>query len=316
MDSIERYRILDSGDYLAGFDSGEVQLLTTGGGPFQGHCARAPLGALEIAWGLEQQPRVAFVALRSERVVFSFPTHPESTIILCGEPVLFGQLAWHPPGAQFHERSMSGTQWGRIHVPIEILGSIGEHGGGGIHNVEFPQYIAVPEPQLHHALLSIFNNIIAPAMPTLGNEYVPENATLMGAKLFGFLTDCLKTARFLSPTIANRRRHTAMLQFQRNLAGWSEQPMHIQDICARLNVPPRTLEDYCYAELGVAPYRYLRLYRLAQVRKALLAATPATINISTVSRRYGFLDLGRFAATYRAAFDELPSQTLARAPLV
>jgi len=92
--------------------------------------------------------------------------------------------------------------------------------------------------------------------------------------------------------------------------------MHIQDICARLNVPPRTLEDYCYAELGVAPYRYLRLYRLAQVRKALLAATPATINISTVSRRYGFLDLGRFAATYRAAFDELPSQTLARAPLV
>jgi len=314
MDTIERHRILDSDNYLAGFDSGEVQLLTTEDGPFGGCCEHIRLGGLEIAWGQEQLARVAFIALRRERTVFSFPTNEDSTITLCGEPVRFGQLAWHPPGAKFHERTMPGGRWGRIHVGSEALATIAKGEENESQNGEPLQYIVVPDPGLHHALLSTFNGAIAQHQLATSDTLSQANAIQTEPELLERLMSCLRAARFLNPTMANRRRHSTVMLFQRHLADWSERPIHIRDICATLAVPSRTLEDYCEVELGTAPYRYLRLYRLAQVRRALLSATPATASVTAVSRRYGFLDLGRFAATYRAAFNELPSDTLAHAP--
>jgi transcriptional regulator GlxA family with amidase domain len=50
------------------------------------------------------------------------------------------------------------------------------------------------------------------------------------------------------------------------------------------------------------------------VRAALGHADSATANVSDIARRHGFLELGRFAAQYRAAFGEAPSATLRRAP--
>ena len=316
MDTIERRRILDAGNYLAGFDSGEVQLLTTEDGPFRGSCEHIRLGKVEIAWGHEQVARVAFVALRRERTVFSFPTNENSTIMLCGEPVRFGQLALHPPGAQFHERTMPGGQWGRIHVSSELLAAVSNREMDGIQNGQSSQYVVLSEPRLHHALLSTFKRATARDSQAPSNTLGQAVETPLGTTLSERLVNCLRTAQFFNPMTANRRRHSTIMLFQRHLAEWSEQPIHIRDICTALGVPSRTLEDYCEAELGTAPYRYLRLHRLAQVRKELLSATPATTSVTAVSRRYGFRDLGRFAATYRAAFDELPSDTLAHSPRV
>jgi AraC family ethanolamine operon transcriptional activator len=50
------------------------------------------------------------------------------------------------------------------------------------------------------------------------------------------------------------------------------------------------------------------------VRAALRHADPATANVSDIAMRHGFLQLGRFAAQYRAVFEEVPSTTLQRAP--
>jgi AraC-like DNA-binding protein len=55
---------------------------------------------------------------------------------------------------------------------------------------------------------------------------------------------------------------------------------------------------------------YIRLRRLSLVRSILRRPDPDAVTVSEIARRYGFRDLGRFAAAYRAAFGELPSATL------
>jgi transcriptional regulator GlxA family with amidase domain len=66
----------------------------------------------------------------------------------------------------------------------------------------------------------------------------------------------------------------------------------------------------CADFLGMSPGQYARVRRLNLVRAALRRAEPATTAIAEVARQYGFCELGRFAASYRATFGEAPSTTL------
>jgi transcriptional regulator GlxA family with amidase domain len=61
---------------------------------------------------------------------------------------------------------------------------------------------------------------------------------------------------------------------------------------------------------GTTPTRHLHGLALAEARAAL--QDPATRSVKQVALRCGFRELGRFAADYRAAFGENPSETLRR----
>jgi len=90
----------------------------------------------------------------------------------------------------------------------------------------------------------------------------------------------------------------------------------LRAICELIGVTDRTLRSCCTEFLGIGPIRYMRLRRLRQVRNALREADPATASVATLARRYGFTELGRFAAAYRMAFGEMPSTTLRRMPVL
>ena len=62
----------------------------------------------------------------------------------------------------------------------------------------------------------------------------------------------------------------------------------------------------------MSPWRYHRLRRLQLVHRALRDGGRDPTSISAIARRFGFGELGRFAATYRALYGELPSGTLRR----
>jgi len=49
------------------------------------------------------------------------------------------------------------------------------------------------------------------------------------------------------------------------------------------------------------------------VRAVLRDADTPPASVEEVARRYGFSELGRFAAIYRTVFGEIPSMTLRRA---
>ena len=88
--------------------------------------------------------------------------------------------------------------------------------------------------------------------------------------------------------------------------------LRVAEICGELGVSNGMLRKCCEEHLGVSASSYLRLYRMQQVHRALRSGNPGTASVAEVARRYGVRDLGRFTASYRALYGELPSATLRR----
>jgi transcriptional regulator GlxA family with amidase domain len=91
-----------------------------------------------------------------------------------------------------------------------------------------------------------------------------------------------------------------------------DKPARIPELCLAVGVEPRQLRRACQAILGVTPVSYLHTLRLSEVRRTLATQDGAASTITEVASRFGFHELGRFAATYRAVFGEHPSETRQR----
>jgi AraC family ethanolamine operon transcriptional activator len=93
------------------------------------------------------------------------------------------------------------------------------------------------------------------------------------------------------------------------------EPVYVRELCEAAGVSERTLRAAFHQIYGLAPTRYLLLRRLHAVRRCL-RDDDTSHSVSAVAHRFGFWELGRFAAQYRALFGELPSQTArgSRAP--
>jgi AraC-like DNA-binding protein len=89
-------------------------------------------------------------------------------------------------------------------------------------------------------------------------------------------------------------------------------PLSIPDIARSSGVSLRGLQLLYQRRLGTTPLLHLRSLRLAAARKVLDEA-PSGETVSAVARRFGYTNVGRFSAHYRAAYDEAPSATLQRA---
>jgi AraC family ethanolamine operon transcriptional activator len=85
----------------------------------------------------------------------------------------------------------------------------------------------------------------------------------------------------------------------------------IADICAHLGISERTLQYAFRDQLQLTPVAYLRIYRLNQVRRALLRVESADTTVTSVATHWGFWHLGKFAQDYRRQFGERPSDSLA-----
>jgi transcriptional regulator GlxA family with amidase domain len=103
-----------------------------------------------------------------------------------------------------------------------------------------------------------------------------------------------------------------MARFEEVLNEHFDRTLTMPKLCREVGVPERTLRMCCAEFLGVSPMRYMRLQRLNRARSALRRADPSTASVAEVARNHQFLELGRFAVTYRATFGESPSTTLQR----
>jgi len=72
----------------------------------------------------------------------------------------------------------------------------------------------------------------------------------------------------------------------------------------------RCLRNAFYGVRGMSPRRRFIAERLEDARRALSDGRHGGTTVTGVATRYGFYELGRFAALYREAFGETPSATL------
>lgn len=92
-----------------------------------------------------------------------------------------------------------------------------------------------------------------------------------------------------------------------------DQPLSMGELSAAVQAHPRVLQYSFRRVLGMTPVAYLRVLRLHAVRRELRLPAPQAPLIGDVASRWGFWHLSRFATEYRQLFNELPSETVARA---
>lgn len=85
----------------------------------------------------------------------------------------------------------------------------------------------------------------------------------------------------------------------------------IEDLAQHCRISRKSLYNLFERELKMTPSAYIRRLRLESVHHEL-ARNPGIRNITEVALKYGFTNLGRFAAQYREHIGELPSETLRR----
>jgi AraC family ethanolamine operon transcriptional activator len=87
-------------------------------------------------------------------------------------------------------------------------------------------------------------------------------------------------------------------------------PVRLTQVCRVLGVSERALRNAFYEVRGMGPKRSMLARRLSKVRRALIEPSAEPATVTGVATDYGFYELGRFAAAYRHAFGETPSETL------
>lgn len=87
-------------------------------------------------------------------------------------------------------------------------------------------------------------------------------------------------------------------------------PWTVAELAAAVSLSVRSLQEGFRRSLDTTPTVYLRHLRLEKAHDELTLAAPGTVSVTEVAARWGFVHLGRFAASYRRAFSEHPSDTL------
>jgi AraC-like DNA-binding protein len=89
-----------------------------------------------------------------------------------------------------------------------------------------------------------------------------------------------------------------------------DEPWSTVRLATEVHVSVRALQEGFRRETDVPPMSYVRDVRLHRARALLRLADPGRTTVAQVAARCGIEHLGRFAAAYRDAFGELPSETL------
>lgn len=88
-------------------------------------------------------------------------------------------------------------------------------------------------------------------------------------------------------------------------------PITLHHIAEAAGVGVRALQTGFRRHLDTTPVGYLRRVRLERAHRDLQAADPANGDtVADIAYRWGFANLGRFAARYHSEFGRRPSQTL------
>jgi AraC family transcriptional regulator, ethanolamine operon transcriptional activator len=95
-----------------------------------------------------------------------------------------------------------------------------------------------------------------------------------------------------------------------------QSPPSVIDLCERLRISRRTVQNSFRAVTETTPVNYIRCIRLNGVRRELLGSHSGELSIGDAAGRWGFFHLSHFAADYQALFGELPSQTRRAGPRV
>ena len=215
-------------------------------------------------------------------------------------------------GLQVHTRTDGPCRWASLRLPAQEIARYGRASIGAGFAVPAAAQLWQPPRAAIRQLRHLHAAAIRAAEVRPGVLISLEAAHGLEQQLIHALLECLSGSPAAAGTRAIRQHQGIVVGFEALLQAQPHQNLRIPEICKALGVSDRTLRLCCEEQLGLSPTKYLRLRRMQLVRRALWREEPDTAKVSEVAQRYGygFRELGRFAANYRAVFGELPSATL------
>lgn len=306
----------DPGDYQAGIREAKFNFTFNHQKDFKARLTWVELRKVRLLRGQENLPRVAHVSLTSDSVFIALPTFHDPLPICDGVEVQPGEIVFHSQGQRLHQRTLGRSNWGYISLAPDHLAAC-SRALTGLDLIP-PSVARILRPPRRDAAHLLRLHTEACRLAETKSEIIAhqEIARALEQELLHALVNCLMRKDLHRYNTTNRRHAAVIERFEDILESHLEQHLPISKLCKTIGVPERTFRMCCTKFIGMTPNRYLRQRRLSMVRAILGHAEPPPTSVEEVARRYGFSELGRFAAIYRTVFGELPSATLQRASLI
>jgi AraC-like DNA-binding protein len=301
----------DPDEYAEGI-RGRAELTVTGRGQFRAKLVRIDLHELWMQQHSDNISRITYSPKLTSRNVISFRIQPGPSLLLAGIETQLSAIVRHGGDADgFYQRSSGLADFGSMSLPIDNIVALSAVAGCDLMAPRDTRSFA-PRPSAMARLQRLHATAASLATEVPGIIRNPAAARGLQQALIDAMVDCLSIGA-LEEDMAAKRHHRAIIRrFRAAIEDNPDQPIFLSQLCSSIGVTERTLLRCCQEQLGVSPKRFLLLRRMHMVRRALREAEPHTATVTAVATRYGFWELGRFAAVYGALFGERPSTTLRR----
>ena len=241
---------------------------------------------------------------------FAIPADSAQQFLWRRKEIRGEQVLAFPKGSELDAVSWPGFQVFTLSFSEEILAE-------AIERLELPLLqnlfgkgeVCIPNPEsLHvvrHWLWEFFRDLVQ--NPHYGSRSFPQDVLeheLPAQLLKGLVFQ--ETFPSPSPLL----RHKAVKRVEDYLDAFPTTPHTVRELCRVAQVSERTLEYGFLERFGVSPKRYLQIFCLNGVRKALRVADPASKSVTALASNWGFWHMGQFGRDYKRLFAELPSETM------
>jgi AraC-like DNA-binding protein len=300
----------DAEDFVGSLHEARIDLVVTSPGLFWARVNRVILPHLHLVDVRESLPRIAYFALKPERMCVSFPLGSDFSSVWGGLSLRRGHVVFHSRGERLHQRMSGPTDWGLLSLESQRLIAAGRALTGV--DLVSPPAGRILKPARRDIVRLLRLHAAAARFAEKQPKLILDPEVTRGIEhdLIEALVRCLAPEG--GRDLGGWRRHKQIMDRLEN-ALEPIGPTSVPELCAAIDVSERTLRSCCAEFLGISPSRYLRLRRLRLAHIALRGSGSAATNVAEVARRCGFSDLGRFADAYQAMFGETPFTTFRRA---
>jgi len=251
----------------------------------------------------------AAISVRQDLVRLSIPVAREADWTIQGRPFDVGNVLLAGPRDWYVAASEAAVDFIVVYIPVERFlerrHALHREAPAGV-----PSGIFSPDPRALRAARSAISTLCSFATGCPELEPRPD----VDRVALGPLLDSL--VRIVDAAAAERAPPLPghiVRQLEEFMRAHEDEPLYVSDLCTVASASERTVRNVFNNVYGTSPARYLRLRRLNQAHRALRRRETGGVRVTDVAMRYGFLDVGRFAAEYRQTFGEYPSQTRRRA---
>ena len=293
---------------------GKLGLVVTGRGRFRARVTQVSLHRLCLTDIEESLPRIAYITAPKDKVLVALSHGNRTPQVWGGISAQADDVATLGPGHHVHARSEGACHWGAIWFPLQDFLDFSRALTGEPLRVPGGPSVWRSSPSARRELRRLHSAAIQGARARSAPLAEADATHGLEQQLIHASIECLSTDPVRTVPPATQLHRDIAVRFEELLQAQPNINLDVTEISAALGVSERLLRRSCEQQFAISPMAYIRFRKLQLAHHDLRYSTPDTLRVSDVALHYGFRNLGRFSATYRDLFGELPSLTLLHGP--